>query len=397
MNKLVAVLVMAVAGMLCGVLMGGHAHAAENDGYPYANKPCVHAPYTTQGSGVDWCRNYDWGDRRNDTSAANVISPYGYYYRNCTDYAAWRLAGIGVSPAQYAGLGNAKQWATPAAAKGLQVNATPAVGSVGVRTTGTYGHVAFVNEVFADGTIRVSQYNRHADGAFSTATGTPAALGLRVFVHFAVPPPVMVTSAAPPMTTLASPPVIPENVALGEPATTPVIAEPPATTLLMQPEPTTLDAPDTPMAQPPDDVTVSAHADGDHGEAPPVLPPTPYEAPPAAAAPTPEPTPAPPVMGATPELTIAAAAPVPDPAPPAAVPRRVSELRTAGLASVVIPYAWQQPAAIPAVAVGRPGLPSASWALYVPVAALFMAAFIPILQTYGTWWRIRAGRYRRGS
>jgi len=174
---------------------------AETGGYPYPSKPCVHAPYTVQGAGPNWCPNYDWGDRPNDTSPANVISPYGYYYRNCTDYAAWKVSTLGVAPERYKGLGDAKTWAIRAPPKGVRVDSRPAVGSVAVRTSGTFGHTAFVEEVRPDGTIRVSQYNYRADGTYSENVGTPAAFGFVAFVHFedfgTAPPPVAAPAAPP--------------------------------------------------------------------------------------------------------------------------------------------------------------------------------------------------------
>lgn len=158
--------------------------SAEKSGYPFGGKPCVHAPYAVQNTHVNWCPNYDWGDRPNDTSRANVISPYGYYYRNCTDYAAWKVASLGVGPAQYRGLGDAKQWAAPPAKNGLRVDSTPAVGAVAVRTSGVYGHVAFVEAIEPSGAITVSEYNKHADGNFGVRSGMPVSLGFTHFVHF---------------------------------------------------------------------------------------------------------------------------------------------------------------------------------------------------------------------
>ena len=218
------------------------ALAAEAGGYPYAGKPCVHAPYQASGSAPQWCPGYDWGDRPNDTSSANVISPYGYYYRNCTDYVAWRLAGLGIAPAQYKGLGNAKEWGRPPAAHGLRVDATPAAGAAAVRTTGVYGHVAYVEVVHADGTITVAQYNKQATGVFSVESGTPAALGFSLFVHFelfAAPPepaPVVLSPQEPvPIAPVEAVQPVPPASAPEPTSTTPVLDTPP-----VQPEPATV-------------------------------------------------------------------------------------------------------------------------------------------------------------
>jgi surface antigen len=220
-NKWIWMLGLAIIAVALALLPPHTVAAADTGGYPYAGKPCVHAPYAIEGTAVQWCQGYDWGDVRDDTSAANVISPYGYYYRNCTDYVAWRLAGLGVAPAQYKGLGNAKEWAQPPAGNGLTVDSVPAVGAAAVRTGGTYGHVAFVEAVQADGTITVAQYNKHGDGTFSIDSGMPAALGFTVFVHLEA----HIPQAAASTTTLDTPEVEPEPQPEAEAAVPAVSAE----------------------------------------------------------------------------------------------------------------------------------------------------------------------------
>jgi surface antigen len=112
-------------------------------------------------------------------------SPYGYGYRNCTDYVAWVLASLGVHPAQYQGLGYARTWGTRAASHGVVNNGIPGIGSVAVNTTaaGGLGHVAFVTGING-AQITVSEYNEHGDGTYSTQTGTAASLGFTSFDHF---------------------------------------------------------------------------------------------------------------------------------------------------------------------------------------------------------------------
>jgi surface antigen len=144
--------------------------------------PCVVSPYGTSGTGY-WCPGYNWGTIPNNTGNVSELSPYGYDYRNCTDYVAWELSTLGVKPAQYRGLGNADTWGSNATSHGLVDNTTPAVGSVAVSTSGEYGHVAFVTAVNG-GTITVSQYNQKENGDYSVQSGTPTALGFSSFVHF---------------------------------------------------------------------------------------------------------------------------------------------------------------------------------------------------------------------
>ena len=225
-----------LAAMVC--LWQAPAARAAADKYPYAGKPCVWSPHAVKGSKANWCADFVWGDKAKDSTAANVISSYGYYYRNCTDYAAWKVHGQGVLPERYKGLGNAKTWAVRAAAKGIKVDGKPAVGSVAVRTTGKYGHTAYVEAVHPGGTIKVSQYNNGADGEYSESTGTPTALGFSAFVHFEVyapKPPTVSKPAVPapkppapqPQTPPASVPV--EPTAPVSPAPVPERLQPPTT------------------------------------------------------------------------------------------------------------------------------------------------------------------------
>jgi surface antigen len=66
------------------------------------------------------------------------------------------------------GYGNAKNWVNVAPAS-WQHN-DPRVGDVGVATGGGYGHVAYVEAVYGDGTMRISQYNAQLTGRYSEAT-----------------------------------------------------------------------------------------------------------------------------------------------------------------------------------------------------------------------------------
>lgn len=56
-------------------------------------------------------------------------------------------------------LGNANTWAARAAALGYTVSRTPVAGAVFQTTAGWYGHVGYVEQVFDDGSIRVSEMN----------------------------------------------------------------------------------------------------------------------------------------------------------------------------------------------------------------------------------------------
>jgi surface antigen len=109
--------------------------------------------------------------------------PLGHH---CTNYVAWRLSRNGVSNPGYR-LGNADTWAPNAAAHGVRVDQVPAVGAVahwraGVGGAGSYGHVAYVEEVGA-GYIVVAEDNTAAGPLrvrrITTGGGWPS-----TFIHF---------------------------------------------------------------------------------------------------------------------------------------------------------------------------------------------------------------------
>jgi len=64
---------------------------------------------------------------------------------------------------------NGKRWAENARRAGIPTGARPAVGALFVKTTGRYGHVAYVEQVFADGSFQISERNATGSGT-STAT-----------------------------------------------------------------------------------------------------------------------------------------------------------------------------------------------------------------------------------
>lgn len=82
-------------------------------------------------------------------SSANL-----YTVGQCTYYAFDRVGGtIGST------WGNASNWASAAAAAGYTVNNRPSAGAILQTTQGAFGHVAYVESVGSDGSIRVSEMN----------------------------------------------------------------------------------------------------------------------------------------------------------------------------------------------------------------------------------------------
>ena len=109
---------------------------------------------------------------RNDypaTLAAGTIDPWRFYARTCTSFVAWRMNhdnGIAFTDMMGGGRwGNATNWDANARALGYRVDTTPAVGAIAqwhgseMPGSGGSGHVAWVDQVNADGTVLVEEYN----------------------------------------------------------------------------------------------------------------------------------------------------------------------------------------------------------------------------------------------
>ena len=126
---------------------------------------------------------YSWCENGND------ISPLGFGYRNCTDYAAYELneqMGGTVSDPKFSysafgfNNGNAVGWKTAITNKlgGAAANSTPAVGSVAWYDSSWgdgYGHVAIVASILynPDGSVNsitVDDYNYRGTGTYDSYT-----------------------------------------------------------------------------------------------------------------------------------------------------------------------------------------------------------------------------------
>lgn len=103
------------------------------------------------------------------------VDPWNFYKGQCTSFAAWALRSrVGVPfHNQYLGQtrwGNAKEWVTAAGNAGVPVYNSPKAGDIAVRLGGTYGHVAFVTSVNANGTFEIDEYNYLYADAYSHRT-----------------------------------------------------------------------------------------------------------------------------------------------------------------------------------------------------------------------------------
>ena len=114
-----------------------------------------------------------WGDDSYPGSAAPDSNGYdriGYAWAQCASYANEQIMDQLSKPAVY--WGNGGDWGTRAAADGVAVDGSPRPGDViclppGVNGAGSFGHVAVVNSISADGqSVWVSDYNWVARGTF---------------------------------------------------------------------------------------------------------------------------------------------------------------------------------------------------------------------------------------
>lgn len=129
------------------------------------------------------------------SAVVGAIDPWSFYWGECVSYAAWMVRSTtrytdftnnwthnGVS----AHFGNAAEWPAAARAVGIPVDQTPAVGSIAYRSSGTWGHVAFVTAVHPDGSIDVSEYNHAAHHRYGERTQVDwrATGEFTGFIHF---------------------------------------------------------------------------------------------------------------------------------------------------------------------------------------------------------------------
>jgi len=120
-----------------------------------------------------------------------MLDSWREYNRECTSFVAWALASRnGFNMPFY---DNANGWGPDARARGFAVNSTPAPGSVAWSNAGTFGHVAYVQDVSGSG-VHIEEYNHDGTGHYSSRV-VPAS-SFTGYIHFndrpaapAVPPP----------------------------------------------------------------------------------------------------------------------------------------------------------------------------------------------------------------
>ena len=80
--------------------------------------------------------------------------------------------------------GNASNWANAAARAGYTVNNTPKAGAIMQTTQGAYGHVAYVESVNSNGSVRVSEMNYgYGPGVVTSRTISASQAAGYNFIH----------------------------------------------------------------------------------------------------------------------------------------------------------------------------------------------------------------------
>jgi surface antigen len=112
----------------------------------------------------------------------SMVDSWGMYNRECVSYTAYRVAASGRHMPYWGGRGDAKRWDDNAWSAGIPVDTSPRVGDVAISNVGEYGHAMYVEAVYSNGTIKVSQYNYGIPmGMYSEMTISPGGLN---FIHF---------------------------------------------------------------------------------------------------------------------------------------------------------------------------------------------------------------------
>lgn len=113
----------------------------------------------------------------------NNVDTWGMYNRQCVSYTAFKVAESGRNMPKWGLMyeANAKNWDDLAISAGIPVDQNPREGDVAVSNGGYYGHVMYVEHVYGDGTILISQYNAGWDGRYSEARISAAGLN---YIHF---------------------------------------------------------------------------------------------------------------------------------------------------------------------------------------------------------------------
>ena len=127
--------------------------------------------------------DYPW---RTDTTQSS--DRWGFTKRQCVSFVAWRMAQRGTRlDNRTQGWSHARNWDDAARRLRYGVGTRPVTGAIaqwnaneaspfytdgstrpnGTMRAGSYGHVAYVEAVYADGSVRLAQYNMYGNRSYS--------------------------------------------------------------------------------------------------------------------------------------------------------------------------------------------------------------------------------------
>lgn len=158
------------------IIPGGVLPTNERPGYVAPRA----ATYTT---GNTFFTGYSagWSGGRTWFISAGIGAAGGYAYGNCTSYAYWRRAQLGMPIGTM--WGNAGAWAYNARSAGFLVDHSPSAGAV-IQDS---GHVAIVESVLPNGDLSLSEMNAYVSGGgFNIVSGRilPASqVGQYYYIH----------------------------------------------------------------------------------------------------------------------------------------------------------------------------------------------------------------------
>lgn len=128
----------------------------KNGSLPENERPEYVAPRRSSTTYSTTTYRYSYLGSASDRQNIQVIYPRftGAGGGQCVNWASYMRPDLGALR-----LGNARDWARGAAARGYSVNRTPSAGAIFQTSSGWYGHVGYVEAVNADGSITVTEMN----------------------------------------------------------------------------------------------------------------------------------------------------------------------------------------------------------------------------------------------
>ncbi|CAA3889861.1 Secretory antigen precursor SsaA [Staphylococcus aureus] len=236
--KKIATATIATAGFATiAIASGNQAHASEQDNYGYnPNDPTSYSyTYTIDAQGnyhYTWKGNWHPSQLNQDNNYSNNNQSYNYNNYNSYNTNSYRTGGLGASYSTSSNnvqvtttmapssngrsissgytsgrnlytsgqctyyvfdrvggkigstWGNASNWANAAARAGYTVNNTPKAGAIMQTTQGAYGHVAYVESVNSNGSVRVSEMNYgYGPGVVTSRTISASQAAGYNFIH----------------------------------------------------------------------------------------------------------------------------------------------------------------------------------------------------------------------